>query len=117
MWEWNEVRQQFYLHQFVKEQPDLNYENRQVWNEILAAVKFWLDMGVDGLRVDAVPHMFEEQHFLDEPVNPNRDPNSKPDEYGYYDHIYTNNLPEVLDFLAEMRQLLDVYTAWDGKVR
>ncbi|ODM91568.1 Maltase 1 [Orchesella cincta] len=117
MWEWNEQRQQFYLHQFVKEQPDLNYENRQVWNEILAATKFWLDMGVDGFRVDAVPHIFENQTFLDEPFNPWGNPDAKEDEYGSYDHIYTNNLPQVLDFLAEMRMLLDVYTASDGVVR
>lgn len=54
MWQWNEKRQQFYLHQFVAEQPDLNFENRDVWIEILSAVKFWLDHGVDGFRVDAV---------------------------------------------------------------
>ncbi|CAL8149196.1 unnamed protein product [Orchesella dallaii] len=117
MWEWNEVREQFYLHQFVKEQPDLNYENRQVWNEILAATKFWLDMGVDGFRVDAVPHIFEDQRFLDEPFNPWGNPDAQEDEYGSYDHIYTNNLPQVLDFLAEMRMLLDVYTASDGIIR
>lgn len=54
MWEWNEEREQFYLHAFVKEQPDLNFENREVWMEIFSATKFWLDMGVEGFRVDAV---------------------------------------------------------------
>jgi len=65
MWEWREERQQFYLHQFVVEQPDLNYENPRVLTEMLAAVKFWLDMGVDGFRVDAVPHMFEDLELRD----------------------------------------------------
>ena len=117
MWEWNEQRQQFYLHQFVKEQPDLNYENRKVHNEMLAVFKFWLDHGVDGFRVDAVPHIFEDQRFLDEPVNPDREPAAKPDEHRYYLHPYTYNLPGVLDFLADVRQLLDIYSDADGIVR
>lgn len=116
-WEWNPIREQFYLHQFVKKQPDLNYLNRQVLNEILAAIKFWLDMGVDGFRVDAVPHMFEDQRYLDEPEDPDRPEDSLPDEYRYWLHPYTYNLPEVLDALAEIRRLIDIYTISDGKER
>ncbi|XP_021952619.1 alpha-glucosidase isoform X1 [Folsomia candida] len=117
MWTWNDIRQQFYLHQFVAKQPDLNYENPKVLTEILAAIKFWLDMGVDGFRVDAVPHMFEDQRYLDEPADPNAPEGSLPDEYRYYLHPYTYNLPKVLDALAEIRQLIDIYTAFDGKDR
>ncbi|CAG7733027.1 unnamed protein product [Allacma fusca] len=80
-------------------------------------VSFWLDTGVYGFRMDAVPHMFEDQRFLDEPENPWRDPEAKPDEHRYYDHIYTISLPGVLDFLADVRRLLDVYTKSDGQVR
>jgi glycosidase len=116
-WEWNEQRQQFYLHQFVIEQPDLNFENIDVRNEVLAVFKFWLDAGVDGFRVDAVPMIYEDQRFLDEPEDPNRDPEAKPDEYKYWNHIYTYNLPQVTEFLADVRQLLDVYTKSDGRVR
>lgn len=65
MWEWCQERKQFYLHQFLTGQPDLNWENRNVMIEILAAFKFWMDMGVDGFRVDAVPHMFEDPELLD----------------------------------------------------
>jgi len=74
-------------------------------------------MGVDGFRVDAVPHLYEDQRFLDEPENSNRDPDARPDEYRYWNHLYTYNLPPVLDYLADMRQLLDVYTATDGILR
>jgi alpha-glucosidase len=116
-WTWNAQRQQFYLHQFTVEQPDLNFENIDVRNEMLAMIKFWLDTGVEGFRVDAVPHIYEDQQFLDEPENPNRDPASRPDEHRYYDHIYTFNLPGVLVFLAKIRQLLDIYTKADGKLR
>jgi len=116
-WEWNEQRQQFYLHQFVAGQPDLNYENQAVINEILAAIKFWLDMGVDGFRVDAVPHMFEDPELREEPEDPNRPPEALPDEYRYYLHPYTYDLPAVRDTLAQFRKLLDIYTALDGKDR
>lgn len=53
-WEWNSERQQFYLHQFVKEQPDLNYRNPLVQQEMEDVLRFWLDLGVDGFRQDAV---------------------------------------------------------------
>ena len=116
-WEWNDQRQQFYLHQFVKEQPDLNFENIKVRNDVLAIIKFWLDLGVDGFRVDAVPFIYEDQRFLDEPVNPDRDPAAKPDEYRYYSHVYSYNQPRTLEFLADMRRLLDIYSTSDGQIR
>ncbi|ODN01427.1 Maltase 1 [Orchesella cincta] len=117
MWEYNEVRGQFYLHQFLKEQPDLNFESRQLRNEILAVFKIWLDYGVDGFRVDAVPHLFEDQEFPDEEENPNRPPEIPETDYAYWMHRHTYNLPGVFDALAEMRQLLDIYTLSDGKER
>jgi glycosidase len=117
MWEWNDQRQQFYLHQFAKQQPDLNFENAAVRNEILSVIRFWLDAGVDGFRVDAVPHLYEDTLLRDEPIDPNRDPAARPDEWRYYQHVNTYNLPQVLDFLAEMRALMDSYTNKDGKVR
>jgi alpha-glucosidase len=117
MWEWNESRGQFYLHQFVKEQPDLNLENPLVWNEMLAVEKFWLDMGVDGFRIDAVLTMFEDQRFLDEPIDPDRDPAARPDEHRYYLHPYTYDQPKVMEWLANFRQLIEIYSAADGRDR
>ena len=58
-WEWNEVAGQFYLHRFLRHQPDLNYANPEVQEEMLKVVDFWLDMGADGFRLDAVPFLFE----------------------------------------------------------
>lgn len=117
MWEWNEKRQQFYLHQFVAGQPDLNYENPQVLKEMLAVVKFWLDMGVDGFRMDTVPSMFEDQRFMDEPENPDHAPECIPFDSCYWNHIYTYNLAPTLDALAEYRKLLDIYSLSDGRER
>ena len=88
-----------------------------VRNDVLAIIKFWLDLGVDGFRVDAVPFIYEDQRFLDEPVNPDRDPAAKPDEYRYYLHPYSYNQPKTLEFLADMRRLLDVYSTSDGQIR
>ncbi|GBN47325.1 Maltase 1 [Araneus ventricosus] len=66
-WTWNEQRKQFYYHQFLPEQPDLNYRNPAVRSEMEKVLKFWLDKGVDGFRIDAASHIFEDERLLDEP--------------------------------------------------
>lgn len=58
-WEWDEVAEEYYLHRFLRHQPDLNYENPLVQEEMLGVVDFWLELGVDGFRLDAVPFLFE----------------------------------------------------------
>ena len=58
-WEWDEVAQQFYLHRFLRHQPDLNYDSPLVQKEMLDVVDFWIERGVDGFRLDAVPFLFE----------------------------------------------------------
>lgn len=85
--------------------------------EILDIVKFWLDKGVDGFRVDAVPHMYEDQRFLDHAPSAERPPEALPDEYRYWENTYTYNLPQVLDALAAIRKLCDEYSATDNKTR
>ena len=59
-WTWDPVREQFYWHRFFSHQPDLNYENPAVQDEMIEVLKFWLDLGIDGFRLDAVPYLFEE---------------------------------------------------------
>ena len=58
-WEWDSVAEQYYLHRFLRHQPDLNYNNPWVQDTMLDVVDFWLDRGVDGFRLDAVPFLFE----------------------------------------------------------
>ena len=58
-WTWDEVARQFYWHRFFSHQPDLNFDNPQVMEEVLTAMRFWLDMGVDALRLDAIPYLVE----------------------------------------------------------
>lgn len=60
-WQWDEVAEQYYFHRFLKHQPDLNYENPWVQEQMLGVVDFWLDKGVDGFRLDAVPFLFESE--------------------------------------------------------
>jgi maltose alpha-D-glucosyltransferase/alpha-amylase len=60
-WTYDRVRHQFFWHRFFSHQPDLNYENPAVQEEIFNAIRFWLDLGIDGFRLDAVPYLFEEE--------------------------------------------------------
>ena len=60
-WEWDEVAEQYFFHRFLRHQPDLNYENPWVQDEMLGVIDFWLERGVDGFRLDAVPFLFEEE--------------------------------------------------------
>ncbi|KAJ4436648.1 hypothetical protein ANN_16779 [Periplaneta americana] len=117
-WEWNEDRRQYYLHQFLKEQPDLNYANPLVLQEMKDVLRFWLDEGVDGFRMDAVAHLFEDEELRDEPIN---EEGTSEDEdaivaYQDLDHIYTYNLPQVLEVLREFRILLDEYSNTETKI-
>ena len=116
-WDWNEERQQFYYHAFTKNQPDLNYENIKVRNEFLAVIKFWLDLGVDGFRVDAVCWIYEDPELRDFTEDPGRANGSQPDEWRYWNTSRAYNLPKTLDFLASFRQLLDIYSSADGRPR
>ncbi|CAL1683227.1 unnamed protein product [Lasius platythorax] len=112
-WTWREERQAYYLHQFAVEQPDLNYENENVVSEMKDVLRFWLDKGVDGFRVDAIPHLCEDVRFLDEPLTGN--PN--PDDYGYTEKIYTKDQLRTYEMVREWRKVLDEYvTSVDERI-
>jgi alpha-glucosidase len=104
-WEWMPARKQFYYHKFYKQQPDLNWRNPDVEKACFGAMKFWLDRGVAGFRLDAIPTLFEDTQLRNEPelggINAQGDPNLN-DEY-------TNMLPEVHDVLRKMRKLAESY--------
>ncbi|KAK9870026.1 hypothetical protein WA026_006120 [Henosepilachna vigintioctopunctata] len=111
-WQWSKKRKQFYLHQFAKEQPDLNFRNPAVRDEMKKVLVYYLDLGVDAFRIDAVKFLFEDEQFRDEPRS--SDPNATPASHAYLDHIYTNNLPETFALLSEWRQLVDEYSETQG---
>ncbi|XP_073812672.1 maltase A3-like [Musca autumnalis] len=116
-WEWNEQRQQYYLHQFAVKQPDLNYRNPDVVAQMKRVLTYWLDRGVAGFRVDAVPWMFEvlpdeNGRYPDEPLSGLY--SDDPLNFDYLSHIYTQDQPETIDMVYQWRKLLDDYQRIHG---
>jgi alpha-glucosidase len=106
-WTWDERTQQFYLHSFLKEQPDLNWRNPEVRAAIYAAMRFWLDRGVDGFRMDVLWLLIKDAQFRSNPPN-------DAFEDTQHDHkrvipVYNADQPETLQIVAQMRALLDEY--------
>ena len=89
------------MHSFLKEQPDLNWENPQVRAAMKDAMRFWLDLGVDGIRVDAVDWMAKDLSFRDNPPNPNYSPGVD-DPYHEFERKYSTNGPQLFEYLREM---------------
>ncbi len=106
-WEWDEKTGQYYYHAFLKEQPDLNWRNPEVQQAMLDVMRFWLDKGVDGFRVDVMWHMIKDEQFRNNPPNPEYTPKQSP-----YDAVipaYSVDQPEVHDIVAMMRKVTDEY--------
>lgn len=110
-WQWETRRRQYYLHNFLKEQPDFNFHNRDVQDWLLSTMRFWLERGVDGFRLDTVNFYFHDKLLRDQgPVGePNYSHAVKP--YDMQDHIHSKNQPENIGFLQRMRALLDEFDA------
>ncbi|XP_033319544.1 maltase A1-like [Bombus bifarius] len=104
-WEWNNVRKQYYLHQFAAGQPDLNYRNKGLDQEIKNVFTFWMNRGVDGFRIDAINFMFEDVKFRDEPSANRTDIPS--DDYDSLLHIYTLDQNETYGTLNSWRKLMN----------
>ncbi|XP_052861445.1 maltase 2-like [Anopheles cruzii] len=114
-WQWSEKREQYYLHQFTVEQPDLNYRNPAVVQEMKDVLTFWLDKGVDGFRIDAVPTLYEDTELRNEPPSGLTD---DAEDTNYLRHIYTQDLPETVEMVYQWRELVDAYqTANGGETR
>ena len=106
-WTWDEGTQQFYLHSFLKEQPDLNWRNAEVRAAMYAAMRFWLEKGVDGFRMDVLWLLIKDIYFQSNPPNP---------EYYDAEHdvkralpVFNADQPETLEIVGEMRTLMAEY--------
>jgi alpha-glucosidase len=106
-WEWDETTKQYYYHAFLKEQPDLNWRNPRVEEALFNILRFWLDKGVDGFRVDAMWHMIKDAQFRDNPRNP--DYESHMATYNQLLPLYSTDQPEMHTIVAKMRKVLDEY--------
>lgn len=112
-WFFDFRRGQYYLHNFLKEQPDLNLHNPEVQEALIADMRFWLDMGVDGFRLDATNSHFHNQSLKDNPVNENPVPDFFNVDfitpYTMQHHLYDKNQPENLPFFQKLRTMVDEY--------
>ena len=112
-WHWDPRREQYYLHNFLSSQPDLNLHTPAVQDALLDATRFWLDRGVDGFRLDTINFYFADKQLRDNPALPpeKRNANIAPsvNPYNHQQHIYSKNQPENLAFLRRFRALLDEY--------
>lgn len=111
-WQWDTGRCQYYLHNFLISQPDLNWHNPEVAAAMLDQLRFWLERGVDGFRLDTINFCLHDPELRDNPpLEGGREPtNAPPDNpYTFQHHIYDKSRPEMLDLLRRLRALTDEY--------
>jgi alpha-glucosidase len=111
-WRWSPIRKQFYMHQFHWKQPDLNYRDPNLVQEMKDVLIFWMGKGVSGFRIDIIPALFEKidenGNFPDEPLSNN--PYCDKNDYCYLNHIYTMNQPETYDMAYQWRETLNKFS-------
>src|SRR3990167_8852509 len=108
-WEWDETTQQYYYHAFHKQQPDLNWRNPAVLQAMLEIMRFWLEKGVDGFRIDVLWFLVKDLHFRNNPPNPNYIPGREM-PYNQFLPVYSTDQPETHQIAATMRKLLEEYS-------
>ncbi len=106
-WEYDARTRQYYYHAFLRDQPDINWRNPEVVEEMLNALRFWLERGVDGFRVDVLWHLIKDDQFRDNPPNPSWREGLDP--YQKLIPFYTTDQSEVHGVVARMRRLIDRY--------
>lgn len=113
-WTFDTKRGQYYMHNFLTEQPDLNFHNEAVQKQILSECRYWLERGVDGFRLDTCNLYFHDKELRD---NPPRDDSTlssgsqfeKPYPYTMQKHVYDKSRPENVEFMKRIRSLCDEY--------
>ncbi|RUX94426.1 MULTISPECIES: alpha-glucosidase family protein [unclassified Mesorhizobium] len=110
-WEWDSTRRQYYMHNFLASQPDLNFHNPEVQDALLETVRFWLERGVDGFRLDTVNYYVHDRWLRGNPplASSVAGTNSETNTYLYQEHLFDKTQPENLAFLRRFRALLDEY--------
>jgi alpha-glucosidase len=105
-WTWEPRRRQYYLHNFLPSQPDLNFHTTAVQDAILDVARFWIGLGVDGFRLDVANYYFHNKNLADNPPRPGY---AGPRALGYQQRLHNISQPETLSFLRRLRSLLDLY--------
>lgn len=114
-WQWHEGRQQYYLHTFLKEQPDLNWDNPVVRAEMQKVLRFWLDLGVDGFRADAVRWISKDPELRDDPIAKHYKGKKPPTQTQFDDlqHKYSRFWKNLFPYL---RELTDVVASYPNRI-
>jgi alpha-glucosidase len=110
-WEWNPTRGQYYLHNFLASQPDLNFHNPAVQQAVLDVMRFWLERGIDGFRLDTVNYYFHDKKLRSNPANKVKNEHLAyaVNPYDMQEHKFSKSQPENVDFLKRVRKLLDEF--------
>ena len=111
VWTWDAARRQYYLHNFLASQPDFNFHNPDVQDAHLDTLKFWLDMGVDGFRLDTVNYYFHDEDLRNNGAVKWNEPRPPINPYDLQDHVYSKTRPENVPFLERLRALTDEHGA------
>ncbi len=106
-WQWHEGSRQYYYHAFLLQQPDLNWRNPQVRQAMADVLRFWMEQGVDGFRVDAAAVLAEDALLRDDPPAPEADENTPPPQR--LRRVFTDDRPESMTYLEEMRAVIDEF--------
>ena len=106
-WTWDARRGQYYLHNFLAEQPDLNLHKPAVQDALLDVARFWLDRGVDGFRIDAINFAMHDPELRDNPPAPGGGKRTRP--FDFQQHLYNQSHPDIVKFLERLRSLTDSY--------
>lgn len=106
-WEWDEKTEQFYLHAFLKSQPDLNWRQPELREAMMAVLRFWFDRGVDGFRIDVLWHIIKAESMPDNPINVHWTPGRT--ERDSLIQLHSTDQPESHSITAQFRALADRY--------
>jgi alpha-glucosidase len=108
-WEWDARRRQYYLHNFLASQPDLNFHTPQVQDALIDTMRLWLDRGVDGFRLDTVNYYFHDARLRSNPPEKRDEVLPAVNPYDMQDHVHSKSQPENIAFLKRLRRLTDAY--------
>jgi len=108
-WQWDKTRKQFYFHMFLKEQPDLNWRNADVRRALMNVMRYWLDKGVDGFRLDVVNAYYKDSQLRSNPRPFSLNPFKLGSPWLAQTHLYDRDQPELRDAYREMRSITDSY--------
>ena len=108
-WQWDARRKQYYLHNFLTQQPDFNFHNPAVVDYMESVLRFWLDRGVDGFRFDTVNYFFHDAKLRDNPADFRVKPVAEGNPYAMQYHLFSKNQPENLGWMERIRQVMDSY--------